>query len=80
MHYQNSHLATSIVLIKYIKIVNKSVVAMMDDETGKLIVVNKIVREYCVSVILQNLYIKMYYIMYCNCIMLFTRLYLLYPC
>ena len=48
---------------------------MMDDKIGKLIVVNKIVCEYCISVILQNSYIKMYYIMYWDCIMLFTRLY-----
>ena len=57
MHYQNSHLATSIVLIKYIKIV-KSQLAMMDDEIGKLMVVNKIVCEYCISVILQNSYLN----------------------
>ena len=53
---------------------------MMDDEIGKLLVVNKIECEYCISAILQNSYIKMYYIMYWDCILLFTRLYLLYPC
>ena len=53
---------------------------MMDVEIGKLLVVNKIECEYCVFAILQNSYIKMYDIMYWNCIMLFTRLYLLYPC
>ena len=53
---------------------------MMDDEIGKLMVVKKNVCEYCISVILQNSYIKMYYIRYWDCIMLLTRLYLLYPC
>ena len=58
---------------------------MMDDVIGKLMVVNKklyvnIVSLSGISVILQNLYIKMYCIMYWDCIMLFTRLYLLYPC
>ena len=53
---------------------------MMDNEIGKLLVVKKIECEYCISAILQNSYIKMYYIMYWDCITLFTRLYLLYPC
>ena len=39
----------------------------MDVEIGKLMVVNKIVCEYCIlsgiSIILQNSYIKIYYIM-----------------
>ena len=53
----------------------------MDDEIGKLMIVNEIVCEYCISewyfFILQNSYIKMFYIMYWDCIMLFTSLYLL---
>lgn len=32
----------------------------MDDEIGKLMVVNKIVCEYCISVILQN---SLYYVL-----------------
>ena len=55
---------------------------MIDDEIDKLMVVNKkillnIVSLSGISLILQNPYIKMYYIMYWDCIMLFTRLYLL---
>ena len=41
---------------------------MMDDEIDRLMVVNKMVCEYCVlsgiSIILQNSYMKMYYFMY----------------
>ena len=56
---------------------------MMDDGIGKLMVVIKlnvnIVSLSGISVILQNSYIKMSYIMYWDCIMLLLRLYLLYP-